>query len=236
MDHKYQTVKSRVALFAKGDEEMIKTIKRIAILSLALLMCIGMVPNSLVYAAEDDSIEFIYDTNIATTSEEVEQLKNLLGDVEKYIDYDGDKVFNEESARENNERQEVIEIGLVYNEMLKAEQQGKFEDNNRKKRAVIQGLTHYGNWCGKGNNGKKPIDILDAQCKIHDKCYVSKGQWNSSCDVQFVYNIARNFGAINKLGWRARTYSVAAMVLFAEKVGGTGALKAKYPILAPFIP
>lgn len=58
--------------------------------------------------------------------------------------------------------------------------------------------------------------------------------WNSKCDVQFVYNIARNFGAINKIGWRARTYAVAAMLLFAGKVGGTSALKAKYPILRPF--
>lgn len=45
-----------------------------------------------------------------------------------------------------------------------------------------------------------------------------------------------NFGAINKIGWRARTYAVAAMLLFAGKVGGTSALKAKYPILRPFLP
>lgn len=83
---------------------------------------------------------------------------------------------------------------------------------------------------------KKPIDILDAQCKKHDNCYSANGMWNSKCDVQFVYNIARNFGAINKIGWRARTYAVAAMLLFAGKVGGTSALKAKYPILRPFLP
>ncbi len=50
--------------------------------------------------------------------------------------------------------QEIIDIGLAYNEMLSAEQQGNYDKVNRHKRAVINGLSHYGNWCGKGNNGK----------------------------------------------------------------------------------
>ena len=32
-------------------------------------------------------------------------------------------------------------------------------------------LTKYGNWCGKGANGKPPIDPIDACCKSHDNCY-----------------------------------------------------------------
>lgn len=171
-----------------------------------------------------------------TTDADIEQLKNLFNKVDSYIGLDGSKLFDEELARENNESQEIIDIGLAYNEMLSAEQQGNYDKVNRHKRAVINGLSHYGNWCGKGNNGKKPIDILDAECKKHDNCYSANGMWNSKCDVQFVYNIARNFGAINKIGWRARTYAVAAMLLFAGKVGGTSALKAKYPILRPFLP
>lgn len=51
-------------------------------------------------------------------------------------------------------KQEFIDIGLAYNEMLSAEQQGNYDKVNRHKRAVINGLSHYGNWCGKGNNGK----------------------------------------------------------------------------------
>ncbi|ENZ6562949.1 MULTISPECIES: phospholipase A2 family protein [Enterococcus] len=94
----------------------------------------------------------------------------------------------------------------------------------------------YGNWCGKGNSGKKPIDVLDEQCKKHDKCYELNGQWNSECDKQLVWNIAKNFGAINKIGWHARTYAVAAIVLFAGKVGGTALLKQQFPALAPFLP
>ena len=105
----------------------------------------------------------------------------------------------------------------------------------RKKRAIIKGLTRYGNWCGLGNNGKDPIDILDEQCKVHDKCYDSKGRWNSMCDVQFVHNIARNFGKIGKLGTRSRNYAIVAILLFSAKVGGTNVLKGQYPILAPFL-
>ena len=127
------------------------------------------------------------------------KLKNLFNKVDSYIGLDGSKLFDEELARENNESQEIIDIGLAYNEMLSAEQQGNYDKVNRHKRAVINGLSHYGNWCGKGNNGKKPIDILDAQCKKHDNCYSANGMWHSKCDVQFVYNIARNFGQSIKL-------------------------------------
>ena len=42
--------------------------------------------------------------------------------------------------------------------------------------------------------------------------------------------------AINKIGWHARTYAVAAVVLFAGKVGGTKVLKKLYPKLAPYLP
>merc|ERR1719186_1727911 len=32
-------------------------------------------------------------------------------------------------------------------------------------------LTDYGNWCGLGNNGREPVDEMDACCKVHDLCY-----------------------------------------------------------------
>lgn len=107
-----------------------------------------------VYAAEYDSTELIYETDVETTDADIEQLKNLFNKVDSYIGLDGSKLFDEELARENNESQEIIDIGLAYNEMLSAEQQGNYDKVNRHKRAVINGLSHYGNWCGKGNNGK----------------------------------------------------------------------------------
>ena len=32
-------------------------------------------------------------------------------------------------------------------------------------------LTNFGNWCGMGNNGREPVDGMDACCKVHDLCY-----------------------------------------------------------------
>lgn len=177
-----------------------------------------------------------YESNIETTDEDIAELKNLLNIVDTYIDKNGSAYFDEESAIIQNESEDIIAIGQAYNEMILADLQGDNEHNSRIKRAIINGLTHYGNWCVKGNNGTPPIDILDAQCQKHDKCYATNGQWNTNCDIQFVHNIARNFGAIKALGTYNRNYAVAAIMVFAAKAGGTTALKYKYPMLAPFLP
>lgn len=34
----------------------------------------------------------------------------------------------------------------------------------------VSAFYRYGNWCGVGNNGKTPIDSVDAICKQHDEC------------------------------------------------------------------
>ncbi|EOB1371303.1 hypothetical protein ACE4WU_08885 [Enterococcus faecalis] len=70
----------------------------------------------------------------------------MLSDVEKYIDFNGDKFFNVENALANNESQDVIAIGEAYNDMLNDECQGNIGNINRKKRAIINGLSHYGLW------------------------------------------------------------------------------------------
>lgn len=178
----------------------------------------------------------LYPAESIDTEQDMREFKQMLGAVERYIYNNGSMLFDEQEARLNNENEDIIQIGLAYNEMYIDEQLGNFEKVNRRKIAVISGLTHYGNWCGEGNNGEDPIDILDAQCKKHDLCYEQKGMWNDSCDVDLVYNIVRNFRAINKIGWHARTYAVAAVVIFAGKVGGTERLKLSYPELAPYLP
>lgn len=188
------------------------------------------------YLTDSIDLDNGYDTDILTTNKDTEELKHLLKTVESYIDLEGSGLFDEERAMSNNESQEVMEIGAIYNDMLRAEEQGDYEKINRRKRAIIKGITHYGNWCGKGNNGEPPIDILDAQCEKHDRCYAANGMWNSECDLQLVHNIAKNFGAINEIGGHTRNYAVAAMSPFAWKAGGIAVLKAQYPILGPFLP
>ncbi|MBC8715636.1 hypothetical protein FXW04_09865 [Staphylococcus pseudintermedius] len=45
---------------------------------------------------------------------------------------------------------------------------------------------YHGNYCGKGNNGGKPIDKLDAACKAHDECYEKYGWGKCKCDLPFI--------------------------------------------------
>ncbi|MBM6410852.1 phospholipase [Lacticaseibacillus paracasei] len=45
-------------------------------------------------------------------------------------------------------------------------------------------LLVYGNYCGKGNNGKAPIDYLDGACQAHDTCYAWGGN-NEKCNQEF---------------------------------------------------
>lgn len=170
-----------------------------------------------------------------SSEESVLELKNLLQTVEQYIEYDNGGWFNEELAYTNQESEEIIAIGQAYNIMLRDELSGNYEQNNRKKRSVLDAV-YYGNWCGPGDKGRAPIDILDAQCQAHDHCYATQGRWNTGCDIAFVYNIGSNFGAINKIGWHARSYAVAAVLVFASKAGGTISIKTRFPLLGQFLP
>lgn len=171
---------------------------------------------------------------VETTPQDIDKLKQYLKTMDKYIDKNTG-YFDENLAIDNNEEELILEAGREYNEIRWQESQEMYESINRKKRSIAD-ITRYGNWCGKGNNGRAPIDILDAQCKKHDNCYSSRGMWNTSCDIEFLHNLARNFGAITKRGTHATAYAIAAISGFAYKVGGTAKLKSMYPILIPFIP
>lgn len=158
--------------------------------------------------AKDNDTTIIQSTN-----------ENLSDIIEKYIDEDS-KLFNVEEAIVNNESQEVIEIGNIYNEMLKDERSGNYENVNRKKR-FLKDISRYGNWCGKGNIGETTIDILDQQCKEHDLCYQSRGQWDTSCDEEFIINLANNYDSIKEISSEAKNYAIAAKLLFKTKIGIT---------------
>lgn len=59
------------------------------------------------------------------------------------------------------------------------------------------GFSMHGNWCGPNhpkdiNNAGDPIDILDKQCKVHDLCYIEKGEYDCSCDRAMVLDIDNN--------------------------------------------
>lgn len=51
----------------------------------------------------------------------------------------------------------------------------------------------HGQWCGPGHPRKgenpKPIDVLDAACRDHDKCYEKFGYYSCHCDVELIRTI-----------------------------------------------
>lgn len=59
------------------------------------------------------------------------------------------------------------------------------------------GFIFYGNWCGPNHpaditTAAPPIDLLDAQCKAHDLCYVNKGEFDCGCDRVLVTGLDQN--------------------------------------------
>ncbi len=210
----------------KGGKLMFKLVRKFTIVMLVTL--IGMFSAAQITTisvhAHENKYNIESSENVETTEEDIAELRSTLGSVEAYIDMDGDQLFNEELARQNNESQEVIEAGLTYNDMILTEQGA----------LTSRSIIDYGNWCGPGDKGSPPIDTLDRQCQKHDKCYEQNGWGNTKCDINLVHNIASNFGSIKGTG--AQAYAIAAIMTFAAKVGGTTALAIQYPILAPFLP
>lgn len=52
------------------------------------------------------------------------------------------------------------------------------------------GIPIYGNWCGPGHGGGRTVDNLDACCKVHDKCYGTRGYFSCKCDRALVRCVA----------------------------------------------
>ncbi|MDP4468654.1 phospholipase A2 family protein [Staphylococcus hyicus] len=72
----------------------------------------------------------------------------------------------------------------------------------------------YGRYCGKGNNGGKPIDDLDAACKRHDDCYAKYGWGKCKCDRPFI-NTTQKIAANTKNSYTKRKKAIQAAALFA---------------------
>ncbi|WP_414054609.1 phospholipase A2 family protein [Macrococcus equi] len=116
-------------------------------------------------------------------------------DVDSIID--GGKKLNNFADKYINENN-IIDINKVKEDRLHEQdilflkeyinEKKKFNFSNTSNQIVTRSVNIpiYGNYCGKGNKGGKPIDDLDAICKRHDQCYEKKGMWNCSCDALIV--------------------------------------------------
>ena len=57
-------------------------------------------------------------------------------------------------------------------------------------------MSHYGHWCGVGNDGQEPLDNMDECCKQHDGCYdavMTSGQ----CQVEQTGDIYINVSQVH---------------------------------------
>ncbi|MCE5551605.1 phospholipase A2 family protein [Staphylococcus pseudintermedius] len=78
---------------------------------------------------------------------------------------------------------------------------------------------YHGNYCGKGNNGGKPIDKLDAACKAHDECYEKYGWGKCKCDLPFIartIEISKNKKYSKKYRNKARNAAILFAVAYAR--------------------
>ena len=173
--------------------------KKIALSTALVVVLVSSIsiPSGITFASEK-SIQDISEFDEVKTFEEIS----------KYLEIDekGHKWFNDTVARENGVLQETIDVGIIYNAILLR----SLPDDSEGTWSL-----GYGNWCGKGNNGQDPIDVLDSLCKIHDECYAKEGWGSRACNREFVNNLETNLYRIKQISKRAEIYAKAAIKLFS---------------------
>ncbi|MBO0432047.1 phospholipase A2 family protein [Enterococcus sp. DIV0660C] len=141
---------------------------------------------------------------ITATAEVNEKLtpenEDIISVVEQYtyVDNEGNKYFDIESAELDGVEDYIIEIGYVIE---------SFDSTERSISARATFLI-YGNYCGYGNAGKgnTPTDDLDTACMYHDYCYIHGGN-NTTCNKNFRARLKAIMNSTNKLSYK---YAVAA--------------------------
>lgn len=122
------------------------------------------------------------------------------------INESGLKKFDEKEALENEENEQLIELGNTINELTAGID--KDPDSIQARASWLI----YGNYCGPGNTGGTPIDDLDRACQIHDRCYVWFGD-NTQCNRLFVNRLLPIIQTA-PIGSRKHTVAVAAAKFF----------------------
>lgn len=167
-----------------------------------------------------------------------------ISDIAQASDGTTDRSLNIESNDLNSTIQEYAQLGEFYESYLFLNQKGQYEVNYKKIQDDNLTVDHineikeytgtknlmsengqpslerakrimfHGNYCGKGNNGGKPKDKLDAACKRHDECYARYGWGKCKCDKPFIkaaHSIAQN----KKYSKKYRKKAARAAILFA---------------------
>lgn len=104
--------------------------------------------------------------------------------IDPYLkDVDGITSFDYDAAMNDNIDPVVLKIGAEINKWARSLKNDGPEKGMLFSMARFN-LLVYGNYCGKGNNGKAPIDDLDGACQAHDTCYAWGGN-NEKCNQEF---------------------------------------------------
>lgn len=106
--------------------------------------------------------------------------------IDRFVAYNGKaKLFDAKAAALARVEKDIIDVGLVYNEMVIGESEADYSQTR-----VANPLNRW-RYCGKNNSGPgAPVNSADEACKRHDNC-LAAGTAVCWCDTQFVYDLRR---------------------------------------------
>lgn len=158
--------------------KLVGIVRRSAVIVFALItMTLFLQLNSGVEVYATTNPEFNETEINKETSKQLKMLDPYLKDV------DGITSFDYDAAMNDNIDPVVLKIGAEINKWARSLK----NDGLAKGMLFLMArfnLLVYGNYCGKGNNGKAPIDDLDGACQAHDTCYAWGGN-NEKCNQEF---------------------------------------------------
>ena len=158
--------------------KLVGIVRRSAVIFFALItMTLFLQLNSGVEVYATTNPEFNETEINKETSKQLKMLDPYLKDV------DGITSFDYDAAMNDNIDPVVLKIGAEINKWARSLKNDGLEKGMLFLMARFN-LLVYGNYCGKGNNGKAPIDDLDGACQAHDTCYAWGGN-NEKCNQEF---------------------------------------------------
>lgn len=150
-----------------------------------------------------------------------QETKDLFNEMDKYLieSEDGQVSVDVIAAKRDNVKPEVLNVMEILNDINELENSeviNKFENEGIITYGFSFPIGNYGNYCGKGNEGGKPIDDLDSACKSHDACFLgfnNKTAKNKKCNFNFVGRLLPIVQYTSVLSYKG-AYARAAVHLF----------------------
>lgn len=189
------------------------------LVSLTVFICLSFLPNKILAYASEPEPELINIEQRLDLGDFDQETQLFYKELAKYLieNENGELKFDTSLINEETP-EDIIKVGEILNDFTEedVEQIEQISARGLWGPVIIIGgkkLSHYGNYCGKGNNGKKPIDNLDKACQAHDKCYKGFGKGNKKCNTEFRKKLQPIIKATKATSHKG-AYARAAMLLF----------------------